>query len=87
MISNILTLMLADSPDTENLIFRFINIIITSNFQVPECDSDEDDDFKQQVAGLRTSMPFDVVVVISSSKVTQFAIWGLFVCAIIHCGT
>ena len=30
-------------------------------FQLPECDSDEDEDFKQQVADLRTSMPFAVV--------------------------
>ena len=29
--------------------------------QLPECDSDEDEDFKQQVADLRTSMPFAVV--------------------------
>jgi len=30
-------------------------------YQLPECDSDEDEDFKQQVADLRTSMPFAVV--------------------------
>jgi len=30
-------------------------------YQLPECDSDEDEEFKQQVADLRTSMPFAVV--------------------------
>ena len=45
----------------EPTIFKVFLNELTNPFQLPECDSDEDEDFKQQVADLRTSMPFAVV--------------------------
>ena len=45
----------------EPTIFKVFLNVLTNPLQLPECDSDEDEDFKQQVADLRTSMPFAVV--------------------------